>query len=95
MVLNLLGCGYRLLDMQEAYILLNCERGSEGQLLKTLSGFEGVKELRGVFGAYDILVKLELPLAEMLNETVRTKIRNLQKISGSLILLTNEGQTII
>ena len=81
--------------MHEAYILLNCEKGSEGPLMKTLSGFEGVKELRGVFGAYDILVKLEMPLAEMLNETARTKTRILQKISCSLILLTNEGQTVI
>jgi len=81
--------------MHEAYILLNCEQGSEGPLMKTLSKFDGVKELRGVFGAYDILVKLEMPLAEMLNETVRTKIRNLKKINNSLILITNEGQTVI
>ena len=81
--------------MPEAYVLLNCELGSEDQIMNTLSGYEGVKEVRGVFGAYDVLARLESPQVEMLNDIIRTKIRKLKQIRGSLTLLTIEGQNKI
>ncbi len=77
--------------MPEAYVLLNCELGSEGQLIEAIKGLETVKEVRGVFGAFDVLARLESPNAEALNKTITTKIRKLQKVRGTLTLLTIEG----
>jgi len=73
--------------MPEAYVLLNCELGSEGSLVSTLRAFEHVKEVREIFGAYDILARLESSTAEDLT-TVTTKIRKLGQIQTTTTLLT-------
>jgi len=78
--------------MPEAYVLLNCELGSEEHLMDKLIEFEGVTEVRGVFGAYDIFAIVKSPKVEMLNEIIRTKIGKMQKIKGSLTLIPIEGQ---
>ncbi|MBA4438650.1 MAG: Lrp/AsnC family transcriptional regulator, partial [Nitrosopumilaceae archaeon] len=41
--------------MATAYVLINCELGSEEAIISQLKGLEGVKEVHGTFGAYDIL----------------------------------------
>ena len=45
--------------MAEAYILINCEIGSEEDVIAALKAVEGIKEVHGTFGAYDILAKIE------------------------------------
>ena len=41
--------------MAEAYILINCEIGSEEDVITALKSINGIKEVHGTFGAYDIL----------------------------------------
>ena len=45
--------------MATAYVLINCELGSEEAIISQLKGLEGVREVHGTFGAYDILAKIE------------------------------------
>ena len=45
--------------MATAYVLINCELGSEESIISQLKNLEGVIEVHGTFGAYDILVKIE------------------------------------
>ncbi len=73
--------------MPEAYVLLNCELGSEDSLVSTLRAFEHVQEVREIFGAYDILARLESSTAEDLKK-VTTKIRKLGQIKTTTTLLT-------
>jgi len=40
--------------MAEAYVLINCEIGSEEKVIEELKTIDGVKEVHGTFGAYDI-----------------------------------------
>jgi len=42
-----------------AYVLINCELGSEEMVISELKLIEGVVEVHGTFGAYDILEKLK------------------------------------
>ena len=44
--------------MATAYVLINCELGSEEAIIQQLKGLEGVREVHGTFGAYDILAEL-------------------------------------
>ena len=46
--------------MATAYVLINCELGSEDTIIQQLNSIDGVKEAHGTFGAYDILAKLNL-----------------------------------
>ena len=44
--------------MATAYVLINCDLGSEEFVISELKSIEGVVEVHGTFGAYDILDKL-------------------------------------
>ena len=45
--------------MSKAFVLINCELGSEKQVISDLKAVDCVKNVYGVFGAYDILTNLE------------------------------------
>jgi DNA-binding Lrp family transcriptional regulator len=74
------------------YVLINCELGSEDAVISELKSIEGVKEVHGTFGAYDILAKVELEQVEKLRETITWKIRKISKIRSTLTLMGIEGQ---
>ena len=79
--------------MAEAYILINCEIGAEEQVITALKTIDGIKEVHGTFGAYDILAKIESPQVEDLRETITWKIRKIDKIRSTLTLMGIEGQS--
>jgi len=79
--------------MAEAYILINSEIGSEEQVISALKTIDGIKEVHGTFGAYDILAKIESPQVEDLRETITWKIRKIDKIRSTLTLMGIEGQS--
>ena len=78
--------------MAEAYILINCEIGSEEDVIASLKDVEVIKEVHGTFGAYDILAKIESAQVEDLRETITWKIRKIDKIRSTLTLMGIEGQ---
>ena len=78
--------------MAIAFVLINCELGSEEAVISELKSVEGVKEVHGTFGAYDILAKVESDQVEKLRETITWKIRKIQKIRSTLTLMGIEGQ---
>lgn len=79
--------------MAITFILINCELGSEESIIKQLKSIEGVKEVHGAFGAYDILVKIEADTVEKLREIITWKIRKIENIRSTLTLMGIDGQT--
>jgi len=79
--------------MATAYVLINCELGSEESIISQLKTLEGIIEVHGTFGAYDILAKIESSTVEALRETITWKIRKIEKIRSTLSLMGIEGQT--
>ena len=79
--------------MAEAYVLINCEIGSEEKVISELKSVDGVKEVHGTFGAYDVLAKVESEQVETLRETITWKIRKIDKIRSTLTLMGIEGQS--
>lgn len=77
--------------MATAYVLINCELGSEEAVIADLKSV-GVKEVHGTFGAYDILAKVESDQVEKLREIITWKIRKIPKIRSTLTLMGIEGQ---
>ncbi len=78
--------------MAIAYVLINCDLGYEEQVIKELKHISDVKEVHGVFGAYDILAKVESEQTTTLSETITRKIRKIDKVRYTLTLMTIEGQ---
>jgi len=79
--------------MATAYVLINCELGSEEEIIKQLKELDGVTEVHGTFGAYDILSKIDSSTVESLRETITWKIRKIDKIRSTLTLMGIDGQT--
>ena len=79
--------------MATAYVLINCELGSEESIIQELKNLDGVIEVHGTIGAYDILAKIESPTVDVLRETITWKIRKIDQIRSTLTLMGIEGQT--
>ncbi len=77
--------------MTIAYVLVSCDLGFDAEIVDEIKQVEDVKEVRGVFGAYDILVKLESANAEILRDTIIWKIRKLNRVRSTLTLMTAEA----
>ena len=78
--------------MAKAFILINCELGSEKQVLDDLKSVNCVKNTYGVFGAYDILVNLECERYEELRQMIIGKIRRISSVRSTVTLMGIEGQ---
>ena len=81
--------------MAIAYILINCELGSEESIIQQLKNLDGVIEVSGTFGAYDILAKIESSTVEVLRDTITWKIRKIDQIRSTLTLMGIEGLSLI
>jgi len=78
--------------MPEAYVLINCDIGSEESVLSQLKEVDLVKEVHGTFGAYDIVVLVKADTVESLRDTITWKIRKLEKIRSTLTMMVIKEQ---
>jgi len=78
--------------MSTAYVLINCDLGYEAEIIDKVKQIDGVKETQGIFGVYDILVKVESPNVENLRDIITWKIRKLKRVRSTLTLMAIEGQ---
>ena len=77
-----------------SYILLNCSPGSEVEVISEISSLAGVIEVNGIFGKYDVFVKVsaENPDAMMM---IVSQIRKIKVISShTLPVVYGQGGTI-
>ena len=78
--------------MAKAYVLINCDLGSEDKIISDLRKLEHIKDAVGTFGAYDIVAKIEAETSEQLREAVTWKIRKMDKVRSTLTLMEVVGQ---
>jgi DNA-binding Lrp family transcriptional regulator len=78
--------------LANGYVLINCELGSEESVISELKSIDGVSEVHGTFGAYDIIAKVTSEQVEKLRETITWKIRKIPKIRSTLTLMGIQGQ---
>ncbi len=72
--------------METLYILINCDLGSEVDIINELMKIPEVKEVRGTYGVYDIFVKLQGETKETMEHVVTHKIRRIPKIRSTVTL---------
>lgn len=78
--------------MTTAYVLINCELGAEENVFSQLKAISKIKETRGVFGAYDIITKIEASSVEIVKEIIATQIRGIDRIRSTLTLMGSEKE---
>jgi DNA-binding Lrp family transcriptional regulator len=70
-----------------AFVLINAEIGSEGDVLKDLNAIPEVKEAYMVYGVYDIIARIETDTMQALKDTISWKIRRLDKVRSTLTMI--------
>jgi uncharacterized protein with GYD domain len=78
--------------METAYVLINCDLGSEMEIIDLLNQIRSVKEVHGTFGAYDMIAKIENLDKDRLRETIIWNVRKLQHVRSTLTLMGIKGQ---
>ena len=81
--------------METLYILINCDLGSEVDIINELIKIPEVKEVRGTYGVYDVFVKLQGDSSATLENIITHKIRRISKIRSTVTLtpiLTQGGR---
>ena len=66
--------------MSIAYVLVQCEIGYEMKILKELLSLYFVKEAKGTFGVYDILVKIEDQSEKKIENDITKHIRQINNV---------------
>ncbi len=78
--------------MPIAYVLISCEMGSEKAIVDELKTIQGVTEVLGTYGVYDIIAKVESSDDHNLREIITWKIRKLNNLRSTLTLMEIKGQ---
>jgi DNA-binding Lrp family transcriptional regulator len=74
-----------------AYVLINCELGSENEVIEKIRKIPEVVEIYRLFGVYDIIVKFSTNDKETIKEIIAWKIKNLDKIRSVLSMIVTEN----
>ena len=72
--------------MAIAFVLLNADLGTENELVNQLKTIENVKYVYVLYGAYDLVVKIEAPNSEILKKTISNNIRQLKNVRSTLTM---------
>lgn len=86
----------KICNMPTAYVLLNSDLGSDSAIIddtKKILQDQDVKfEIQGVYGVYDIVLKLSSDNAESLRGIITDKIRKINKVQSTLTMMVIEEQ---
>ena len=72
--------------MEVAYVLIQCDLGSEVEIIQELSKIQEITEVRGTYGIYDMFCKIEADSKDVLDDIITNKIRKVSKIRSTITL---------
>ena len=78
--------------MPIAFVFINSESGAEDELVEELKKIENVVEAHGVYGVYDVVVKVKADTMDELKDMIHLKIRTLDNVRSTLTMIVIEGK---
>ena len=84
--------------MPTTYILLNSDLGSDVEIIQKIKELldkegKGIQyEVQGVYGVYDIIVKITADNMDLLRSIITNKIRKIDKVYSTLTMMVIEEQ---
>lgn len=80
--------------MATAYVLMNCDMGSERNTISSLNAIDGVTESHGTLGLYDIVAKIESDTEDGIRNIVTETIRKIPEIHSTMTLTRSESEEL-
>ncbi len=86
--------------MPTAYVLLNSDLGTDESIIsevkQLLEGESEIKyEVQGVYGVYDVVLKITADDTNVLRSMITDKIRKIGKVQSTLTMMVIEEQEIL
>jgi len=83
--------------LSTSYILINSDLGTDeaiiGKIKEILDSEKNIQyEIQGVYGVYDIILKLSSDDINTLRSTITNKIRTITSVQSTLTMMVIEGQ---
>ncbi len=83
--------------MPTAYVLLNSDLGSDESIIskvkEILENEENINyEVQGVYGVYDIVLKISSNNTDNLRSVITNKVRKIDKVQSTLTMMVIEEQ---
>jgi len=80
-----------------SYILINSDLGTDESIIEKIKGIltdeSAIQyEIQGVYGVYDIVLKLSSDDIDTLRSTITNKIRKITSVQSTLTMMVIEGQ---
>ena len=80
-----------------SYILINSDLGTDESIIEKIKGILADEstiqyEIQGVYGVYDIVLKLSSDDIDTLRSTITNKIRKITSVQSTLTMMVIEGQ---
>jgi len=84
-------------NVPTAYVLLNSDLGSDESIIaeakKILASEKNIQsEIQGVYGVYDIVLKITTDTTDHLRSVITNKIRKINKVQSTLTMMVIEEQ---
>ncbi len=74
--------------MAKAFVAIHCETGKESQTIRKLLEIQGIKNVTGVLGLYDIIVEIESKDSVSLEKIITGQIRKVPHVLSTMTLIT-------
>lgn len=86
-----------ILNVPIAYVLLNSDLGSDETIISKVKEILDSEssidyEVQGVYGVYDIVLKISSDSADNLRSVITNKIRRIDKVQSTLTMMVIEEQ---
>lgn len=78
--------------MELAYVLVKAKMGHEVDVMNDILKIDGVKEVLGTYGQYDIFVKVQVPTRNEVELVITKKIRKVSNVLSTTTLSVIPGQ---
>lgn len=72
--------------MEIAYVLVKSRMGHEVDVMNNILKIDGVKEVSGTFGIYDIFVKVQVATRKEIEQVITKQIRKVSNVISTTTL---------
>ncbi|MDE1762785.1 MAG: Lrp/AsnC ligand binding domain-containing protein [Thaumarchaeota archaeon] len=78
--------------MELAFVLVKSKMGHEMEVMNSILKIDGIKEVMGTYGQYDIFVKIQVPSRSQVEKIITKELRKISNVVSTTTLPVIPGQ---